>query len=295
MFEWGIVMKQLACIAVAAVFLGAFQVAYGNMAAPAEPDVGTAITLEQNETLAVKSEVLDIVIEGSTAQITATYQMENQSDEAVKTRSMFLSPNVEEAGVQVVADGQLLACETECYALSYNTQIGVEEWRYAVLTDVGESPQVGKPMVEAILFDLKFEPRETYDVIVSYRYRLGGYPEYDFNVKCGELHYYLTPAAMWNDFEDLTINLTLGKDMPVLESSSLKFEKVGKRSYRYYSDALPKEDLRITVDENWLQNLFSTLRSPYLHMMIRTAAPFILIMVLVAGWFVFRRVKRGKK
>ncbi len=288
-------MKQLACIAVAAVFLGAFQVAYGNMAAPAEPDVGTAITLEQNETLAVKSEVLDIVIEGSTAQITATYQMENQSDEAVKTRSMFLSPNVEEAGVQVVADGQLLACETECYALSYNTQIGVEEWRYAVLTDVGESPQVGKPMVEAILFDLKFEPRETYDVIVSYRYRLGGYPEYDFNVKCGELHYYLTPAAMWNDFEDLTINLTLGKDMPVLESSSLKFEKVGKRSYRYYSDALPKEDLRITVDENWLQNLFSTLRSPYLHMMIRTAAPFILIMVLVAGWFVFRRVKRGKK
>lgn len=288
-------MKQLACIAVAAVFLGAFQVAYGNMAAPAEPDVGTAITLEQNETLAVKSEVLDIVIEGSTAQITATYQMENQSDEAVKTRSMFLSPNVEEASVQVVADGQLLACETECYALSYNTQIGVEEWRYAVLTDVGESPQVGKPMVEAILFDLKFEPRETYDVIVSYRYRLGGYPEYDFNVKCGELHYYLTPAAMWNDFEDLTINLTLGKDMPVLESSSLKFEKVGKRSYRYYSDALPKEDLRITVDENWLQNLFSTLRSPYLHMMIRTAAPFILIMVLVAGWFVFRRVKRGKK
>lgn len=288
-------MKQFACIAVAAVFLGAFQVAYGNMAAPAEPDVGTAITLEQNETLAVKSEVLDIVIEGSTAQITATYQMENQSDEAVKTRSMFLSPNVEEAGVQVVADGQLLACETECYALSYNTQIGVEEWRYAVLTDVGESPQVGKPMVEAILFDLKFEPRETYDVIVSYRYRLGGYPEYDFNVKCGELHYYLTPAAMWNDFEDLTINLTLGKDMPVLESSSLKFEKVGKRSYRYYSDALPKEDLRITVDENWLQNLFSTLRSPYLHMMIRTAAPFILIMVLVAGWFVFRRVKRGKK
>ena len=288
-------MKQLACIAVAAVFLGAFQVAYGNMAAPAEPDVGTAITLEQNENLAVKSEVLDIVIEGSTAQITATSQMENQSDEAVKTRSMFLSPNVEEAGVQVVADGQLLACETECYALSYNTQIGVEEWRYAVLTDVGESPQVGKSMVEAILFDLKFEPRETYDVIVSYRYRLGGYPEYDFNVKCGELHYYLTPAAMWNDFEDLTINLTLGKDMPVLESSSLKFEKVGKRSYRYYSDALPKEDLRITVDENWLQNLFSTLRSPYLHMMIRTAAPFILIMVLVAGWFVFRRVKRGKK
>lgn len=295
MFEWGIVMKQLACIAVAAVFLGAFQVAYGNIAAPAESDVGTAITLEQNETLAVKSEVLDIVIEGSTAQITVTYQMENQSDEAVKTRSMFLSPNVEEAGVQVVADGQLLACETECYALSYNTQIGVEEWRYAVLTDVGESPQVGKPMVEAILFGLKFEPRETYDVIVSYRYRLGGYPEYDFNVKCGELHYYLTPAAMWNDFEDLTINLTLGKDMPVLESSSLKFEKVGKRSYRYYSDALPKEDLRITVDENWLQNLFSTLRSPYLHMMIRTAAPFILIMVLVAGWFVFRRVKRGKK
>lgn len=43
--------------------------------------MGAAVTLEENESLAVRSEVLDIVIDGETARITATYQMENTTDE----------------------------------------------------------------------------------------------------------------------------------------------------------------------------------------------------------------------
>ena len=58
---------------------------------------------------------------------------------------------------------------------------------------------------------MDFEPGETCDVVVSYTYALGGYPGYDFNVKRGELRYYLTPAALWNGFEDLTIDLDPGR------------------------------------------------------------------------------------
>ena len=46
-------------------------------------------------------------------------------------------------------------------------------------------------------------------VTVSYPYRLGGYPDYDWNVKRGEILYYLAPAALWQDFQSLTINLYL--------------------------------------------------------------------------------------
>ncbi|MEG1809400.1 MAG: hypothetical protein RR244_06080, partial [Oscillospiraceae bacterium] len=62
-----------------------------------------------------------------------------------------------------------------------------------------------------------------YDVVVSYRYRPGGYPDYDFNAKIGRIEYYLAPAAMWNDFGGITINLKLDEDMPVISSSNLEF------------------------------------------------------------------------
>ena len=99
-------MKKLSLALALATALASLQIAYGNMAAPSEPDMGAAVTLEENESLAVRSEVLDIVIDGETARITATYQMENTTDEPVATQSMFLSPNMEYAGVQVTVDGQ---------------------------------------------------------------------------------------------------------------------------------------------------------------------------------------------
>lgn len=74
-------MKKLSLALALATALASLQIAYGNMAAPSEPDMGAAVTLEENESLAVRSEVLDIVIDGETARITATYQMENTTDE----------------------------------------------------------------------------------------------------------------------------------------------------------------------------------------------------------------------
>lgn len=74
--------------------------------------------------------------------------------------------------------------------------------------------------------------------------------------------------------------------MPVVTSSNLKFKKTGKASYRYISDKLPEENLEIVIDENWWQNIFSTLKSPYLPMIFILYSPFILIV-----W----RVRKKKK
>jgi uncharacterized membrane protein len=115
-----------------------------------------------------------------------------------------------------------------------------------------------------------------------------------FDVKRGEIEYYLAPAAMWKDFSNLTINLYLDKDMPVVTSSNLKFEKVATRTYQYISDKLPKDNLKIVIDENWWQNIISSLRSPYLPMTLMMFSPFILIALAVGIFTVWRLRKKIK-
>ena len=141
---------------------------------------------------------------------------------------------------------------------------------------------------------MTFDPNEQYDVVVSYIYNLGGYPDYDFDAKRGEIYYYLVPATMWKDFESLTINVYLDKDIPVITHSNLEFEKASSHIYWYVSDTLPMENLEITIDENWFQNIFSTLRSPYLPMMFMIFSPFIVIGLVVIVFVVWRVRKRRK-
>ena len=54
------------------------------------------------------------------------------------------------------------------------------------------------------------------------------------------------------------------------------------------------ENLEITIDENWFQNIFSTLRSPYLPMMFMIFSPFIVIGLVVIVFVVWRVRKRRK-
>jgi len=269
------------------------QVAYANMAAPEESDIGSSITFENNEAISVLSETLDITVNGSEANIIAKYKMKNTTDESVSTQSMFLSPNVENSGVEVIVNGKDTSFIVETYALNYDTRIKTNDWKYAVLTNNKIENNNNGKTVDTITFEMDFAPNEEYDVIVSYSYRLGGYPDYDFNVKEGVIEYYLAPAAMWKDFSNLTINLYLDKDMPVITNSTLKFEKVGTRTYQYVSDKLPEENLVIVIDENWWQNIFSTLRSPYFSMTLLMFSPFTLILFVVGILFIVRRL--GKK
>ena len=217
------------------------QRAFANMAAPENADVGSAITFEKNDKIAVLSEDLEIVVKGPDAHITATYEMKNTTDEALSVSSMFLSPNMEEKGVTVTVNGKQADVSVQRYGMNGSTQIITDDWRYAVLTTEEIASLDPDRTVDTVTFQMDFQPQETYPVVVSYDYNLGGYPELDFNAKRGELEYYLAPAAMWKDFSNLTIRLYLDKDMPVLVESSLPFEKVTEREYVYTSDTLPED------------------------------------------------------
>ncbi len=70
------------------------------------------------------------------------------------------------------------------------------------------------------------------------------YPDYNFDAKRGTIEYYLGSAVMWKDFSNLTINLYLDEDMPIIKSSNLEFEKVDTRTYQYVSDMLPVKNTR---------------------------------------------------
>lgn len=268
---------------------------FANMAAPEESDIGTAITFEKNDEIAVRSETLNITIVGDKAQIVAAYYMKNTLDEKVCTQSMFLSPNIEQNDVIVTSNGSTIDYTFETYALSYGSTIEIVDWQYVVLGSEDTNSNHNQS-VDSITFDLTFEPNEERVIEVSYTYALGGYPSYDFDVKRGELEYYLTPANMWKDFENLTINLILDEDMPVITYSNLEFEQIGKYTYRYVSDTLPKENLIIHIDENWFQNIFSTLRSPYLSMSLMMFAPIIGVglIVLVCIIVIINKIKNIK-
>ena len=265
----------------------------GNMAAPAYADVGSSITFPQNQAVAVLSEILDITVHGAKAEISATYHLKNTTGNPVSTPAMFLSPNIEDSGTAVVVNSREAPFTVESYGLNYSTTIETDQWQYIVLT---EDPEItGEQTVDAITFTMDFAPEEEYDVMVSYTYRLGGYPDLDFNAKRGEIVYYLTPAAMWKDFGQLTINVYLDEDMPVITSSNLDFEKVGKRTYQHVSDTLPEEDLRITIDENWMQNISSTLRSPYLGMYLSMASCFCIpVILLITVLLLVRRYRKNR-
>ena len=270
------------------------QVAYANMGAPENADIGSSITFEKNDTISVLSEVLDITVDGSKADIVATYKMKNTTDKSISTQTMFLSPNIEDSGVKVITNAKDTSFTVKSYVLNYDTEIKTDDWQYAVLTDEIASRNE-EQTVDTITFEMNFAPNEAYDVIVSYSYRLGGYPDYDFNVKRGEIEYYLAPAAMWKDFGGITINLHLDENMPVISSSNLEFEKIDTRTYQYVSDTLPEENLEIVIDENWYQNIFSTLKSPYLPMMLMMFSPFILIALAVVIFIVWRLRKKKRQ
>lgn len=262
------------------VALSLSQTAKANMAAPADPDVGSAITFQKNEEISVLSEVLDITVHGAKADMVVTYTMKNTTQEQVATPSMFLSPNVERGNVEVTVDGEAEPFTVDQYALNYSTQIQTADWKYVVVS-TGDVADVQERTVDAISFELTFEPGEESQVVVSYTYALGGYPNYDFDAKRGDLKYYLQPAALWKDFSNLTINLYLDEDMPVLKYSNLPFEEVGPRTYQYTSATLPEENLDLTIDESWWQNIFSTLRSPYFQITWVLAPVALVVLVCV--------------
>lgn len=290
-------MKRLPAVSAFALALLLLQPmpVFANMAAPKDPDVGSSITFERNDALAVTEEVLDIKVTGSTADITAAYSMTNVTNETVSTPVMFLAPNTGDGSVEVIVDGEAVPFSMDTYTLSYYQELGAEDWRYAML-NYGSSHVPGEEQLVGISFQLDFEPGEAGEVVVSYPYRLGGYPDYAWDVKRGEILYYLAPAALWQDFQSLTINLYLDEGMPVIKESSVDFRKVDTRVYQYQSDSLPQGNLEITIDESGMQEFFSAFRNPYsLFYLYIFGPPLLLIIAIIVAVNWIRRKRRGSK
>lgn len=248
-----------------------------NMAAPKDPDVGSTITFEKNDSITVTYEVLDIEVIGAKANIKASYHMKNTTNEAVTTKSMFLSPNISEDSFSVTIDGKNVFYTSQTYKIGYESEIATDDWMYIILK---EDNEYNTSTVDTVLFELSFAPNAEHDVVVIYEYALGGYPDYDYDAKRGEILYYLKPAALWKDFEGLEINLILDKDMPVLKSSSVKFEKTGDRTFKYTSNELPNQDLTISIDQNGWQEFITQFKSPYIGMNLLLLIPIFIFIIL---------------
>lgn len=290
-------MKRLSAVSAFALALLLLQPmpVSANMAAPEKPDVGSSITFERNDALAVTEEVLDIKVTGSTADITAAYSMRNVTNEPVSTPVMFLAPNTGDGSVEVIVDGETVPFSMDTYTLTYYKELEAEDWRYAML-NYGTKNTPGEELV-GISFQLDAEPGQAFEVTVSYPYRLGGYPDYNYNVKRGEILYYLAPAALWQDFQSLTINLYLDSDMPVVTQSSVPFEKVGSRTYQYCSDTLPKGNLEVEIDQNKFQEALSTLLNPYLLAFAAFLVPPVLLViaVIVVVKILIKKARKSKE
>ncbi len=291
----GLINKKISVVFVLLLVVGLFypSLAFANMSAPLDSDLGSSITFEKNNEISVLSEVLDIRVDGAQAEITARYSMKNTTDVAVSTDSMFISPNIERANVEVVVNQQAVEYSTQSYELNYDADIQTNDWNFAVLNDSKNANENGR-MVDTILFNIAFLPNQQLDVVVSYIYNLGGYPTLNFDVKRGVIEYLLTPANMWKDFENLTINLYLDKDMPIVTSSNVEFEKVAARTYQYVSDSLPEQDLIIEIDQNAWQSFWSFFRNPYLMFFLPVLIPIVLIFAIIL-YFVIKKIKKNRK
>ncbi|WP_054743171.1 hypothetical protein [Cellulosilyticum ruminicola] len=267
----------LACI----LLLG--QCVYASSQPPKVADVASTITFKENDKIEVLSEVLDIKMHGAQAELVATYKLQNVTDEDVTSYAMFLAPNTKESLVKVKLRGRETPFVVTNYILNYDSTIERQDWKYTIFTKGDTTGVSEKQRVDAVSFEMNFVPHEAYEVVVFYRYNLGGYPEGRRNQKTGELNYYLIPASVWKNFADLTINLYLDDEMPIIKSSNVHFKRVKKHTYQYVSDKMPKDNLEIVLDERLYQNIRGTLRTPVLSTNLFILIPFILLMFALSS------------
>lgn len=100
--------------------------------------------------------------------------------------------------------------------------------------------------IVAVNYYVEFAPNETLELTVSYLYKVG-YGRSDFR-DTSYVNYFLTPTKYWNDFGDITINLTMNKVYPRLKQTSVKFSKISKGKYIYQAKQIPTKELLIVSE-----------------------------------------------
>ena len=141
-----------------------------NMAAPLIDDIATSVSFEKSNDIDVKSEILDINILDTLADITVTYNMKNIRDEDINTASMFISPNIEGENVSIkINDLEIESLKETYYYYSYD-DLAINEWQYLILED--ESYNEYYNQVQTLTFNIEFSPLEEKEIIINYKYRL---------------------------------------------------------------------------------------------------------------------------
>jgi len=71
--------------------------------------------------------------------------------------------------------------------------------------------------------------------------------------------YFFTPAQRWASFDNITIDIYLGKGAYTMSNSNLPFVCPEKGRYTYKTDHLPKDDLLFTITTNTLNRWILTI------------------------------------
>ena len=211
-----------------------------NMAAPKPTDIATSITFEKNNDISVSSEHISITIDDQVAHINAAYTMKNTKNEEITTPSMFISPNIENLSAEVSFNEIDLDYVKETYYATYDSELSENNWEFVILDAKNETNGYFDLSLDTIKFDLKFNPNEEAIVNVAYDYRLGGRPERNDDYKYAELDYYIKPIGLWKDFDNLTIDLYLDDNLPIIKESNYEFNHVKDNHYQCVLNELPK-------------------------------------------------------
>ena len=198
---------------------------------------GSALEVDENCPVTVSAETLTFTIDGEgdygqlSAQVTAVYQMENPTDEALTVpMAFYLEERKGQAGggldvdqVSVTADGQ---------ALPFTQQ-------------EAESDDPDRTRT-ALVYTVEFPAGGSREVAVSY-------PSLSYSVRDGTTYwqhtftYLLSPAKDWAHFGTLDVEISTSEEAPYLIDSTLPLEEDGEGRYTARFDGLPEGELEFTL------------------------------------------------
>lgn len=247
---------------------------------------GSALEVDEDCPVTVSAETLTFHIDGEgeygqlAAQVTAVYQMENPTDEALTVpMAFYLEERKGQVGggldpdeVVITADGQTLSF----------TQQEVEN-------DDPDRERI------ALMYTVEFPAGGTREVSVSY-------PSLSYSVRDGTTHwqhtftYLLSPARHWAHFGTLDVEISTPEEAPYIIDSTLPLEETGERCYTAHYDSLPEGELEFTLYPKPSITLLD--RANVWFRNIRYALvilwPLLLLIVLIAAFGIFVRRQRKR-
>lgn len=276
-------------------------ISFGSFSSPLEvnasskqnfpDDIASTLTFENNTEISVKKEVLNINLNKDTANVEAVYTMYNLTNNVVSTESMFISPNINKQSAKVVIKDEEVSCIKNTY-YTCSSYLEVSDWKYSVYVSVSEYSH--NYYLDEISFEMTFQPKETYDVYVSFDYSLRGGPKGETDVR--EFLYYLSPVKEWVGFDDLTINVKTNEAFPELTSNYF-FELIDENTYQCKTSAFNQEYSRLSLrlHQGPWDSFLTTLTDPTVYLVFGLYVVLGAIIVLPVVGIIIIIVKRKKR